>query len=39
MFYFEDEKGEPFVVGMTPLGVLALKLDFISYWVWSGGIP
>jgi len=30
MFYFEDEKGEPFVVGMTPLGVLALKLDFMK---------
>ena len=28
MFYFRDERGEPFVIGMTPLGVLALKPDF-----------
>jgi hypothetical protein len=28
MFYFEDEQGTPFVVGMTPVGVLALKPDF-----------
>lgn len=28
MFYFEDENGVPFVVGMTPLGVLALEPDF-----------
>jgi len=28
MFYFEDEQGKPFVIGMTPLGVLALKPDF-----------
>jgi len=34
MFYYLDDKGDPFVVGMTPLGVLALKPDFakvISY--------
>lgn len=30
MFYFEDENGVPFVVGMTPLGVLALKPDFLK---------
>lgn len=29
MFYYEDENGDPFVVGMTPLGVLALEPDFI----------
>jgi len=28
MFYFEDEQRRPFVVGMTPLGILALKTDF-----------
>jgi hypothetical protein len=28
MFYFEDGSGNPFVIGMTPLGVLALKPDF-----------
>jgi Skp family chaperone for outer membrane proteins len=28
MFYFEDENGTPFVVGMTPFGILALKNDF-----------
>lgn len=28
MFYFEDEQGTPFVVGMTPVGVLALRPDF-----------
>lgn len=28
MFYFEDERGTPFVVGMTPVGVLALRPDF-----------
>jgi len=34
MFFFKDETGDPFVIGMTPLGVLALKPDFapiISY--------
>jgi hypothetical protein len=30
MFYFKDENGEPFVVGMTPLGVLALRPDFMN---------
>jgi cell wall-associated NlpC family hydrolase len=28
MFYYLDERGDPFVVGMTPLGILALKPDF-----------
>jgi len=28
MFYFEDYDGSPFVIGMTPLGVLALKPDW-----------
>jgi hypothetical protein len=28
MFYFDDGSGNPFVIGMTPLGVLALKPDF-----------
>lgn len=28
MFYFKDSKGEPFVVGMTPKGVVALDPDF-----------
>jgi uncharacterized small protein (DUF1192 family) len=28
MFYFKDAKGEPFVVGMTPKGVVALDPDF-----------
>lgn len=28
MFYFKDEQGEPYVIGMTPLGILALKADF-----------
>ena len=28
MFYFDDGMGHPFVIGMTPLGVLALKPDF-----------
>jgi hypothetical protein len=34
MFYYEYRGGSPFVIGMTPLGVLALKPDFapvISY--------
>ena len=34
MFYFKDGRGDSFVIGMTPLGVLALKPDFapvISY--------
>jgi len=34
MFYFDNGRGNPFVIGMTPLGVLALKPDFatvISY--------
>lgn len=34
MFYFEYSGGSPFVIGMTPLGVLALRPDFapvISY--------
>jgi hypothetical protein len=30
MFYFIDEKGQPFVVGMTPFGVLALRDDFTA---------
>jgi len=28
MFYFDDGGGNPFVIGMTPMGVLALKPDF-----------
>jgi hypothetical protein len=28
MFYFEDRQDGPFVVGMTPFGVAALKSDF-----------
>lgn len=28
MFYFVDEGKRPFVVGMTPLGILALRADF-----------
>jgi hypothetical protein len=28
MFYFHDSKGEPFVIGMTPKGVVALDPDF-----------
>jgi hypothetical protein len=28
MFFFKDEMGNPFVLGMTPVGVLALKPDF-----------
>jgi hypothetical protein len=28
MFYFKTSAGQPFVIGMTPLGVLALKPDF-----------
>jgi hypothetical protein len=28
MFYFRDSKGNPFVIGMTPKGVVALDPDF-----------
>jgi FtsZ-binding cell division protein ZapB len=28
MFYFLDERGRPYVIGMTPLGIIALKKDF-----------
>lgn len=28
MFYMEDGEGTPFVVGMTPTGILALELEF-----------
>jgi cell wall-associated NlpC family hydrolase len=28
MFYLVDENGNPFVIGMTPLGIHALELDF-----------
>ncbi len=28
MFYFEDIDNTPFVIGMTPLGIIALKDDF-----------
>lgn len=28
MFYFQDERKQPFVIGMTPLGVVALRPDF-----------
>ena len=28
MFFYQDSQGRPFVVGMTPLGVLALRYDF-----------
>jgi hypothetical protein len=28
MFYLVDEEGQPFVLGMTPVGVLALEPDF-----------
>jgi cell wall-associated NlpC family hydrolase len=28
MFYFRDESAQPFVVGMTPYGVVALQPDF-----------
>lgn len=28
MFFFTDERGKPFVIGMTPFGVLALEPDF-----------
>jgi hypothetical protein len=30
MFYFEDAEGRPFVIGMTPLGILALDPEFVK---------
>jgi len=30
MFYYEGEGQQPFVIGMTPLGILALKPDFAA---------
>lgn len=30
MFYFMDERDEPFVIGMTPVGIASLKPDFAS---------
>jgi hypothetical protein len=28
MFYFTDQRNSPFVIGMTPFGILALDPDF-----------
>jgi hypothetical protein len=28
LFYYEDQNGEPFVIGMTPTGIAALDKDF-----------
>ena len=28
MFYFKDRSGHPFCIGMTPLGIVALEIDF-----------
>jgi hypothetical protein len=28
MFYFKDERGHPFCVGMTPVGIVALEIEF-----------
>lgn len=30
MFYIVDEAGRPFVLGMTPVGVLALAPEFVA---------
>lgn len=30
LFYFEDPHGGPFVLGMTPFGITALKPDFAT---------
>lgn len=28
MFYFKDKHDEPFCIGMTPIGIVSLKIDF-----------
>jgi len=28
MFYFEDRLGQPFCIGMTPVGIVSLKINF-----------
>lgn len=28
LFYLRDRRGSPFVIGMTPMGITALNLDF-----------
>lgn len=28
LFYFKDERDDPFVIGMTPMGIIALNPDF-----------
>lgn len=30
LFYFRDERNNPFVIGMTPMGITALKPDFAN---------